>query len=105
MGAAGWIRRGSLHDFVRFWDDFGTSVYLFFDYKKLDISFFLACFQVIFVSISESKFRRLGLQNQGLRIESNAKHAVSWESFLITFGIDFYHLLEALGAAFLVFGL
>ena len=40
MGAAGWARDGSPQDFIRFWGDFGTCVFQFFDVKKLNISCF-----------------------------------------------------------------
>ena len=64
---------------------------------------FRACFQVICLSISDSKFRRLGLLNRGFRMESIAKDDISWKSCLMNFGIDVYCFLEALRAAFLVF--
>ena len=51
------------------------------------------------------KFRHLGLPNRGFRWEGIAKIDVSWKSFLVNLGIDFYRLLEALGAVFLFFGL
>ena len=54
-------------------------------------------------SISESKFRRLGLPNRGFRIAGIAKIDFSWKSFSMNFGIDYYRLLRALGIVFLIF--
>ena len=65
--------------------------------------FVLACVQVIFVSISDSSVRRLGLQNRCFRIEGIAKFDLSWKSFLKNFGIDFDCFVDSLGAAFLIF--
>ena len=39
--------------------------------RSSKIRFFRACFQIIFLSISESKFRRLGIPNQCSRMQSN----------------------------------
>ena len=58
--------------------------------QKLAISFFLACFQVMFVkSVSESNFRRLGFQIRRVREESVANMHVSQKSFFIDFGVVF----------------
>ena len=85
---------------------FGPVYITFLSSKILKYRYcFRACFQVICLSMSELKFRRLGFPNQGFRIESIAKNAFSWKLILMNFGIGFYVLLEALGAAFLVFGL
>ena len=62
-----------------------------------------ACFHVIFLSISKSKFRRSGFPNRGFRKESIAKIDFSWKSFLIHFTIDLCHFLEALGTVFFIF--
>ena len=47
--------------------------------------------------ISECKFRRLRLPNRGFRMESIAKNAFSWTSYLINVGIGVSHFLMALG--------
>ena len=65
--------------------------------------FVRVCFQVTFLSISESKFRRLGLHVQGFHKEGIAKINFSQKSFFVDFGIEFYFFLETLGAVFLVF--
>ena len=44
-----------------------------------------------------------GLPNRGFRIESIANVGFQWKSFLMSFGMEFYYLLEASGAAFLIF--
>ena len=90
MGAAGWTRDGRLQDFIRFWSDFGTCLCQFLEFKMLKIRFFSGLFPGHFLSISESKFRRLGLPNRGFRMEGIAKIDFSWKSFLMNFGIDFY---------------
>ncbi len=64
---------------------------------------FRACFQVIFLSISDSEFRYLGLPHRGFRMESIAKIDFSLKSFLMNVGMDFCRFLEALGAVFLFF--
>ena len=61
------------------------------------------CFQVVFLSISDSIFGRLGFQIRGFRIIGIARIDFPWKLFLMNFGIDFYCFLEALGAVFLVF--
>ena len=61
-------------------------------------SFFVrACFQVIVLLISASEFQRLGLPNQGFRMERIAQIVFSWKSFLMNFRIHFRYLLTALG--------
>ena len=57
-------------------------------------SFVKAVFQVIFLSISDSKYQRLGLPNQGFRMESIAKIGLS--RFIISQS-------DALGAVFYFF--
>ena len=86
-------------------DDFGMMlgfVYVsFWSSKCLKIRFFCrACFQVIYLSISESKFQRLGFPNQGFRIEGIPQIGFSWKSRLMNFGIDFRRFLTALGTVF-----
>ena len=44
---------------------------------------------LIFLAISDSIFRRLGLPNRGFRMEGIAKHDFSWKSFLKNVGVDF----------------
>ena len=65
------------------------------------------CFGLVYrsfvLSISESKFRRLGLPNQGSYMEGIAKVDCSRKSFLMNSGIDLCRLLEALGTVFLIF--
>ena len=82
-----------------FWDlfmsVFGTRFFLYFCFKFVSMTFFL--------SISNAKFQRLGLPNQGFRMEGIVKIVFSWKSFLLKFGIDFYRFLEALGTACKVF--
>ena len=65
--------------------------------------FCLVWFQVFFLPISASRFRRLGLPNRGFRMEGIANIDFSWKSFLMNFGIDFYRFLDASGAVFLTF--
>ena len=60
-------------------------------------------FQVVISSISESKFRRSGLQNQGFRMESIAKIVFLWISFLMKPGIDLCRFFGSMGAVVLVF--
>ena len=61
---------------------------------------FRACFQVIFVSSSESKFLRLGLPNRGFRMEGIAKNALSWKSCFFVFQDRFLLFSESLGYRF-----
>ena len=68
--------------------DFGMILGLvnvsFWDFIILTNSFcFRVCFQVIFLSTSASKIRRLGFSNQGFRIEGIAKIDLSWKSFFM----------------------
>ena len=101
MGAAGWTRDGHLKDFIQFGVIFGTCVYYHFEFKKLKMLFFVrARFQVIFLSISESKSRRLGLSNRGFRIECIAKIDVSPKSFLMNLGTDLCCFFGSLGSHF-----
>ena len=103
MGAAGWTQARPKH-VHRFWGDFGTRVCLFLAFKKLKVSFFVELVSRSFcLSISELKFRRLGLPNRGFRMECIANVDFSWKPFLMNFGMGFCRYLEALGAVFLVF--
>ena len=63
---------------------------------------FRARFQVIFLSISDSTFRRLGLPNRGFCMEGIAKMTFH-RKVVMDIGGDFFRFLKALGAAFLVF--
>ena len=74
------VRGGSLQDFIRFWVIL-RPVYISFLSSRDWFHFFRACFQVIFLSISEYKFRR--------RKECIAKVDYSWKPFLMNFGIGF----------------
>ena len=69
----------------------------------LRILFFSSLFPGHFFSMSDSSCRRLGLPNHGFRKEGSAKMDLSWNTFLINFGIDFTRFPKALGAVFLVF--
>ena len=66
--------------------------------------FFQACFQVIFLSISDSRFRRVELPNHGFRIEGIAKNDFSWKSFLMKSRIVF-SFFSSIGSRFSVFSL
>ena len=59
--------------------------------------FFRACFQVIFLAIFESKFRRLGLPNGGFRIEGIAKKT---EIVFNEFRVRFWLFFRCLGGRF-----
>ena len=61
----------------------------FGDQNALKMCFVLACFQIIFLSISESNFRRLGLPNRGFRMECIAEIDLSWKSCLVNLGMEF----------------
>ena len=63
----------------------------------------MAGFQVILLSISGSKFRRLGLPNRRFRRAGVAKNGFSQKSFIMDVGNDFDRFLKVLGASFLVF--
>ena len=80
MGAGGWTR-----DFIWFYMILGWLRDLwrlaFWVQKPENVLFFQACFQIIFLSISESKFQRLGLSNQGFRMEAITKLEFSRKSF------------------------
>ena len=83
-----------------FWDIISRA----FRTPRLEISIFVrVCFQVTFLSISESKFRCLGLQIQGFRMEGIAKIDFSQKSCFMDFGHEFGCFVEVLGAVFLVF--
>ena len=69
--------------------------------KYFKICCFRSCFHVILLSISVSKYRRLGLSNQGFRIEGLQKSIV--DGFLLTLSVDVSRLLNALEAVFSVF--
>ena len=90
MGAAGWFRDGTLHNFNRFWGDFGTCVYQLFDFKKLKFCFFCSgLFPIPLLSISASKFRRLELLNRGFRMAGLAKTTFQGSRFKTTPGSIF----------------
>ena len=81
--------------------DFGVilgSVYInFWKSRTFTFRFFVrACFPVIFLSTSESTFRRLGLPNRGFRMDGIAKKRLFME-------IVFCRFLRALGTVFLIF--
>ena len=62
--------------------------------NALEFVFFVrACFQVIFLSMSDSNFQCLGLPNRGFRIGPIAKNDFSWKLFLMHFGIGFLVVL------------
>ena len=69
------------------------------------MSCFSGLFPSHFLSISESTFRRLELPNRGFCMECIAKIDLSQKSFFITFTIDFYCFLKALGPVFQVLSL
>ena len=81
MGSAGWIRDGSLHDFIRFGRDFATCVDQLFEFEKLEISHFAGLFQGHLLLISESKLQRLGLPSRGFRKDGIAKNAYHGNRF------------------------
>ena len=74
------------------------------DFKiRLKKYLFRACFQVIFLTISDRKHQRLGLPNQGVRIQGIAKIDLFTETvFFVTLKVDFSFLFVVLGAVFLV---
>ena len=76
---------------------------IFLNSKTLKSHFCSGLFPSHFLSISELKFQRSGLPNQGFGTEDIAKNNFSRKSFLMNFGVDFCCLLEALGAVFLIF--
>ena len=101
----GWNVRNDLqiilHDFIWFWNDFGTGLWQFLGTNMLTNSFlFRACFQIIFSSLSDSEFRSLGLPTRGFRIERIAKIDFSWKSCLTDFGMAFCRFGAALGTVF-----
>ena len=65
-----------------------TCVYQFFDFKKLSTSLFPGLFPGHFLSISESKFRRLRLPNRGVRKEGSCKSRLFTEIVLMSFSVD-----------------
>ena len=102
MGAAGWTQGGSLRILFDFGVILGPVSISFLCSEARNLIFLRACFQVIFLSISLSKFRRLGLPNRGVRKESIAKDDLSWKSFLMNSRVDFGSFWKALGPVFLV---
>ena len=101
MGA-GWARVGRYQGFVEFGIDFGDCLCQFLVLSKMfEILFSRACFQGLFLSISDSKFRHPGLPNRGFRMKSIAKDDCSRKACFVNFGIDFNRFLKALGAVFL----
>ena len=62
--------------------------------------FVLACLQIIFLSIWESKFRRSGLPNRDFLVECIAKFDLSQKSFLMIFGIERLPFFGSLGSRF-----
>ena len=56
---------------------------------KFENSFLSGLFPDHFLSISESEFQRLGLPNQGVRMESIAKIDFPRKSFLMNFEVEF----------------
>lgn len=83
MGTAGWTRDGSSHDFIGFFGVIFGPVYIhFLNSRTLKFIFFGACFQIIFLSISGSKFQRSGLPNQAFRIEDIAETTFDENCFL-----------------------
>ena len=58
-------------------------------FKMFESSCYLqACFQEIFLSISDSNSRRLGLPSRRVHIECIAKSVFSWKSLLLNSGMD-----------------
>ena len=64
---------------------------------------FWACFQVICLSISHSKYQRLGLPNQGFRMEGFAAIDFGRKSFFKPLRIELARFLDALKAVFQFF--
>ena len=52
----------------------------------------------MFLSISDSNFRRSGLTHRRFRMEDIAKMYFSWKSFLKKFRFDFECFVDAFGA-------
>ena len=69
---------------------------------KIDFCF-CACFQVICLSISDSKFRRLGLLDRVFRKEEITEIDVPRKLFCMGVRTVVVRVLKALGAAFLIF--
>ena len=89
-------------------DDFGVTLalaYITFWVSKCLKMFFVcrACFQVIFLSISDSNFRRLGLPHQSFRMGKYWENRFSMGNVFNKFGDRSYPVFNALMAAFLVF--
>ena len=73
--------------------------------KPVSVVFVRACFLQLCLSISEPKFRRLGLQIQGIRKESTANIDFSQKSCFVISSVDLCRVSVALGAVVLFFAL
>ena len=63
---------------------------LLLDFKMRKSFCFRVCFQIIFLSISDFKFRHLEFPNQSFRMEGVTQTNVWQESFLTDFRMDLF---------------
>ena len=87
--------------FIDFWLLSGSYFERFLGTEAWNLNFFSGLFPGHFFVLNfDPKFIRLVLK-PGVRMESIAKNKLSHKSFL-SFGLDFYRFLEALGLLFLI---